>query len=192
MSTTAASLVVLFLVAVVPLAPTEAVLIGAGVLAASGEVPLYLVVAVAAAGCLASDMINFTMGRRMGMRALDRVNRNAKARAMVVWTADQLGSKGETILIAARFLPAGGIVGALLAGALKWPLRRFVPVAAVGSAVWSLYPATMGYIGGQIIDEAWLAMLLSFGVAMLISVPIGMVWRSRNASRTLSYAEASS
>jgi membrane-associated protein len=192
MSTTAASLVVLFLVAVVPLAPTEAVLIGAGVLAASGEVPLYLVVAVAAAGCLASDMINFTMGRRMGMRALDRVNRNAKARAMVVWTADQLGSKGETILIAARFLPAGGIVGALLAGALKWPLRRFVPVAAVGSAVWSLYPATMGYIGGQIIDEAWLAMLLSFGVAMLISIPIGMVWRSRNASRTLSYAEASS
>jgi membrane-associated protein len=192
MSTTAASLVVLFLVAVVPLAPTEAVLIGAGVLAASGEVPLYLVVAVAAAGCLASDMINFTMGRRMGMRALDRVNRNAKARAMVVWTADQLGSKGETILIAARFLPAGGIVGALLAGALKWPLRRFVPVAAVGSAVWSLYPATMGYIGGQIIDEAWLAMLLSFSVAMLISIPIGMVWRSRNASRTLSYAEASS
>jgi membrane-associated protein len=44
MSTTAASLVVLFLVAVVPLAPTEAVLIGAGVLAATGEVPLYLVV----------------------------------------------------------------------------------------------------------------------------------------------------
>lgn len=192
MSTTAASLVVLFLVAVVPLAPTEAVLIGAGVLAASGEVPLYLVVAVAAAGCLASDMINFTMGRRMGMRALDRVNKNAKARAMVVWTADQLASKGETILIAARFLPAGGIVGAMLAGALKWPLRRFVPVAAIGSAVWSLYPATMGYIGGQIIDEAWLAMLLSFGMAMLISVPIGMVWRARNAERTLSYAEASS
>lgn len=192
MSTTAASLVVLFLVAVVPLAPTEAVLIGAGVLAASGEVPLYLVVAVAAAGCLASDMINFTMGRRMGMRALDRVNRNVKARAMVVWTADQLASKGETILIAARFLPAGGIVGALLAGALKWPLRRFVPVAAIGSAVWSLYPATMGYIGGQIVDEAWLAMLLSFAVAMLISIPIGMVWRARNADRTLSYAEASS
>lgn len=192
MSTTAASLVVLFLVAVVPLAPTEAVLIGAGVLAASGEVPLYLVVAVAAAGCLASDMINFTMGRRMGMRALDKVNKNVKARAMVVWTADQLASKGETILIAARFLPAGGIVGALLAGALKWPLRRFVPVAAIGSAVWSLYPATMGYIGGQIVDEAWLAMLLSFGVAMLISVPIGMVWRARNAERTLSYAEASS
>jgi membrane-associated protein len=192
MSTTAASLVVLFLVAVVPLAPTEAVLIGAGVLAASGEVPLYLVVAVAAAGCLASDMINFTMGRRMGMRALDKVNKNVKARAMVVWTADQLASKGETILIAARFLPAGGIVGALLAGALKWPVRRFVPVAAIGSAVWSLYPATMGYIGGQIVDEAWLAMLLSFGVAMLISVPIGMVWRARNAERTLSYAEASS
>ena len=192
MSATAASLIVLFLVAVVPLAPTEAVLIGAGVLAASGEVPLYLVILVAAAGCLASDMINFTAGRRMGMRALDKVNKNAKARAMVVWTADQLGTKGETILIAARFLPAGGIVGAMLAGALKWPLRRFVPIAAIGSLVWSVYPATMGYIGGQLVDEAWLAMLLSFAVATAISVPIGMVWRARNANRTLSYAEASS
>ncbi len=192
MSTAAASLVVLFLVAVVPLAPTEAVLIGAGVLAASGEVPLYLVIAVAAAGCLASDMINFTAGRRMGMKALDKVNKNAKARAMVVWTADQLAVRGETILVVSRFLPAGGIVGAMLAGALKWPLRRFLPVAAIGSVVWSLYPATVGYIGGQIIDDAWLAMLLSLGVAMLISVPIGMVWRARNANRTLSYAEASS
>jgi len=192
MSATAASLVVLFLVAVVPLAPTEAVLIGAGVLAASGEVPLSLVVAVAAAGCLTSDMINFTIGRRTGLKALDRLNKSAKSRAMVVWTADQLASKGETILIAARFLPAGGIVGAMLAGALKWPLRRFVPVAAIGSALWSLYPATMGYIGGQIVDEAWLAMLLSFGVATLISIPVGMAIRSRNANRTLSYAEASS
>jgi membrane-associated protein len=189
---TAASLVVLFLVAVVPLAPTEAVLIGAGVLAATGAVPLYLVVLVAAVGCLVSDLINFTAGRRMGMRALDKVNRNTRARAMVVWTADRLASRGETILIAARFLPAGGIVGALLTGALKWPLRRFVPVAAVGSALWSLYPATVGYVGGQLVDEAWLAMLLSFGVATLISVPVGMVIRARNASRTLSYAEASS
>lgn len=192
MSTAAASLLVLFLVAVVPLAPTEAVLIGAGVLAATGEVPLYLVIAVAAAGCLASDMINFTAGRRMGIKALDKLNKSEKSRAMVVWTADQLATRGETILIAARFLPAGGIVGAMLAGALKWPLRRFVPIAAAGSLVWSVYPATMGYIGGQIIDDAWLAMLLSFAVAMLISVPIGMVWRARNANRTLSYAEASS
>lgn len=137
-------------------------------------------------------MINFSAGRRMGMRALDRVNRNAKARAMVVWTADQLGTKGETILIAARFLPAGGIVGALLAGALKWPLRRFVPVAVIGSTLWSIYPATVGYIGGQIVDDVWLAMLLSSGVAMLISVPVGMAIRARNANRILSYAEASS
>ncbi|SDH24988.1 membrane protein DedA, SNARE-associated domain [Lentzea fradiae] len=189
---TAASLVVLFLVAVVPLAPTEVVLIGAGVLAAAGEVPLYLVVLIAAAGCLASDLINFSAGRRLGMKALAKVNRNAKARAMVVWTADQLASRGETILIAARFLPAGGIVGALLTGALKWPLRRFVPVAAVGSALWSLYPATVGYIGGQLVEETWLAMLLSFGVATAISAPIGMAIRARNANRTLSYAESSS
>lgn len=189
---TAASLLVLFLVAVVPLAPTEAVLIGAGVLAAAGEVPLYLVVLIAAVGCLASDLINFGAGRRLGMKALAKVNRNSRARAMVVWTADQLAARGETVLIAARFLPAGGIVGALLTGALRWPLRRFLPVAAAGSALWSLYPATVGYVGGQLVEEVWLAMLLSVGAATVISIPIGMAIRARNASRTLSYADASS
>lgn len=189
---TAASLLVLFLVAVVPLAPTEAVLIGAGVLAAAGEVPLYLVVLIAAVGCLASDLINFSAGRRLGMKALAKVNRNSRARAMVVWTADQLAARGETVLIAARFLPAGGIVGALLTGALRWPLRRFLPVAAAGSALWSLYPATVGYVGGQLVEEVWLAMLLSVGAATVISIPIGMAIRARNASRTLSYADASS
>jgi membrane-associated protein len=192
MSATAASLAVLFLVAAVPLAPTEAVLIGAGVLAASGDLPLPAVIATAAAGCFLADMLNFHLGKRMGMRALQKLNKSTKSRAMVVWTADQLARRGESILIAARFIPAGGIVGAMLAGSLKWPLKRFVPVAAVGSLVWCCYPAAMGYVGGQIVDEPLLAMLVSFGVATLLSVPVGMVIRARNATRALSYAEASS
>ncbi|GLZ32466.1 hypothetical protein Lesp02_46540 [Lentzea sp. NBRC 105346] len=187
-----ATLVVLFLVAAVPLLPTEAVLIGAGVLASNGGLPLYVVIATAALGCLVADMVNFHLGRQMGMRALNKLNKSAKARAMVVWTADHLATKGESILIAARFLPAGGIVGAMLAGSLKWPLKRFVPVAAIGSLLWSCYPATMGYLGGQVVDEPLLAMLVSFGVATLISVPVGMAIRARSATRALSYADASS
>lgn len=192
MSATAASLAVLFLVAAVPLAPTEAVLIGAGVLAASGDLPLPAVIATAAAGCLVADLVNFHLGRKMGMRALQKLNKSTKARSMVVWTADQLARRGESILIAARFIPAGGIVGAMLAGSLKWPLKRFAPVAAIGSLLWSCYPAMVGYIGGQIVDEPALAMLVSFGVATLLSVPVGMAIRARNATRALSYADASS
>ncbi|WP_367133440.1 DedA family protein [Saccharothrix sp. HUAS TT1] len=168
------ALVVLFFVALVPLAPTEAVLIGCGVLAASGELSLPAVIAVAAVGCALSDLVNFAIGRAAGMRALSRVGRRPGPRAVIAWTAAKLATRGESILVAVRFAPGGGVVGAVLAGSLRWPVRRFAPVAAVGAALWSAYTAALGYFGGQLFSDPVVAALISFGVATVISVPIGM------------------
>jgi membrane-associated protein len=175
MNAVLASLLVLFVVAVVPLAPTEAVLIGYGVLASAGELPLVWIIVVAAVGCALADFVNFGIGRGLGIRALRRFNRNAGSRAMVSWTAGQLADRGESILVAIRFVPGGGIIGAILAGSLHWPRRRFLPVAIIGAALWSTYAAMLGYIGGQIVTEPALAMLISLGVALVISVPAGMI-----------------
>jgi len=175
MNAVLASLLVLFVVAVVPLAPTEAVLIGYGVLAAAGELPLVWVIVVAAIGCTLADFVNFGLGSTLGTRALTRFNRGTGSRAVVSWTAGHLADHGESILVAIRFVPGGGIIGALLAGSLKWPKRRFVPVAVIGATLWSAYAALLGYLGGQLVTEPALAMLISLGVALLISVPAGML-----------------
>ncbi|MEU5690861.1 VTT domain-containing protein [Actinosynnema sp. NPDC020468] len=172
------ALLVLFVVAAVPLAPTEAVLIGCGVLAAAGELSLGSVILVASLGCFVADLVNFGVGRSAGMRAMRRFGRRGGSRAVVEWTAGQLARRGESILVAVRFIPGGGLVGALLAGALKWPWRRFVPVSFVGSSLWSGYTAVLGYFGGQIISDPLLAAAVSFGVATVISVPIGMAVKS--------------
>ncbi|MEU4739053.1 DedA family protein [Actinosynnema sp. NPDC023658] len=171
-------LVVLFLVALVPMAPTEAVLIGCGVLAASGDLPLHAVIAVAALGCTLSDLVNFSIGRGLGMRALTRFSRRPRPRAVVAWTASQLATRGESILVAVRFVPGGGIVGALLAGSLRWPVRRFAPIAVVGAALWSAYTAVLGYFGGQLFSNPLVATLVSLAVAALVGVPIGMAVRA--------------
>ncbi|WP_433267373.1 DedA family protein [Actinosynnema sp. CS-041913] len=168
------ALLVLFVVAAVPLAPTEAVLIGCGVLAASGELPLAGVILVAAVGCFVADIVNYSLGRSAGMRALRRFSRKPGSRAVVEWTASKLASRGEPILVAVRWVPGGGLVGALLAGSLRWPSRRFAPVALAGATLWSGYTALIGYFGGQVVDDPLVAIALSWGVAMLISVPVGM------------------
>ncbi|HWO64100.1 MAG TPA: VTT domain-containing protein [Umezawaea sp.] len=178
MNTALASLLVLFVVAVVPLAPTEAVLIGYGVLAAAGELPLGWVIVVAAVGCTIADFVNFGLGRGLGVRALKRFNRSAGSRALVSWTAGQLADRGESILVAIRFVPGGGIVGAVLAGSLRWPRRRFAPVAVIGAALWSAYAALLGYVGGQVVSEPVLALVISLGVALVISVPAGVLIRA--------------
>jgi membrane protein DedA with SNARE-associated domain len=178
MNTALASLLVLFVVAVVPLAPTEAVLIGYGVLAAAGELPLGWVIVVAAVGCTIADFVNFGLGRGLGVRALKRFNRSAGSRALVSWTAGQLADRGESVLVAIRFVPGGGIVGAVLAGSLRWPRRRFAPVAVIGAALWSAYAALLGYVGGQVVSEPVLALVISLGVALVISVPAGVLIRA--------------
>jgi membrane protein DedA with SNARE-associated domain len=96
----------------------------------------------------------------------------------VSWTAGQLADRGESILVAIRFVPGGGIVGAILAGSLRWPRRRFVPVAVIGASLWSAYAALLGYVGGQVVSEPALALVISLGVALVISVPAGMVIRA--------------
>ncbi|MEU4801254.1 VTT domain-containing protein [Actinosynnema sp. NPDC023587] len=172
------ALLVLFVVAAVPLLPTEAVLIGAGVLAASGELPLLAVIPVAAVGCFLADLVNYALGRSAGMRALRRLRRRPGPRAVVEWTADRLADRGEPVLIAVRWVPGGGVVAALLAGAVRWPVRRFVPVAFAGSALWCAWTALLGYFGGQVVEEPLAAVALSWGVALLVGVPAGMAVRS--------------
>lgn len=173
------ALVVLFVVAVVPMAPTEAVLIGCGVPAASGDLPLPAVIAVAALGCTLSDLVDFAVGRGVGGRALTRFGRRPGPRAVVSWTAARLAERGEPVLVAVRFVPGGGLVGAVLAGSLRWPVRRFAPVALVGAALWSTYTAVLGYFGGQVFrDDPLPAGVVSFGVATLVGVPIGMAVRA--------------
>lgn len=85
-----------------------------------------------------------------------------------------MATGGESILVAVRFVPGGGLVGAVLAGSLRWPLRRFAPIALVGAALWSAYTATLGYFGGRLFTDPIVATLVSFAVATLIGVPIGM------------------
>jgi membrane-associated protein len=174
MTTATASLLLLFVVAAVPLAPTEAVLIGCGVLAASGTLSLFSIIVVASLGCTVADVVNFGLGHRFGMRAIRRFSRKPGSRAIVEWTADRLSSQGESILIAVRFVPGGGILGALLAGSVRWPVHRFAPVAALGATLWSGYTAVLGYVGGRIVSDPALALLMSLGVAVLVSIPAGM------------------
>ncbi|GDY30687.1 DedA family protein [Gandjariella thermophila] len=174
----AVSLPAVFLVAVVPLAPTEAVLVGCGVLAASGRLSLLPVLTVAALGCAASDLINYRVGRIVGGGALRRLRRKPAGRAALDWLTRRLARHGAPILVAARFVPGGGIAGAVLTGALGWPLRRFLPISAAGSTLWTVYAFMLGYAGGTLLEDPVLGMLLSVSVATALSVLAGALVRA--------------
>jgi membrane-associated protein len=188
-SAAALTLPLVFVIAMIPLAPTEAMLLACGVLAAAGELSLVPVIVVASLGCAVADLINYRLGRVLGSHALDRLHRRSSAHAVVEWVTGQLTERGEPILVAARFVPGGGIAGAMLAGVLRWPMRRFLPVSAVGSTLWTSYAVLVGYLGGRLVEHPVLSMLLSLAVATAVSVPAGMLVR-RAQRRTVAAAVA--
>ncbi|MDT7728615.1 MAG: hypothetical protein QOI21_5191 [Actinomycetota bacterium] len=179
MNGTTAALLVLFVVALVPLLPTEMALIGMGVAAAQNETALLPVIAVAAAGCLVSDLALYALGRAGGPRMLSKLRRRPSIDAGLGWLDEHLGRHPRPALVVARWLPSGGTVGALLAGSLRWPIVTFLSASMIGVTLWTSYVALLGYVGGQLVEQTGVSMVLSFGVATLLGTGIAFALRHR-------------
>ncbi|MEC3975119.1 DedA family protein [Amycolatopsis sp. H20-H5] len=168
MNASTTALLVLFVVSLVPLLPTEVTLIGMGVAAAQGGASLPVVIAVASVGCLISDQGLYAIGRFGGPHLLDRLRRRRGIDAGITWLDGKLQQHPRPVLVVARWLPSGGTVGALLAGSLRWPLGEFLTASVVGVTLWTSYVSLLGYLGGQMITEPAISMLLSLGVALVL------------------------
>ncbi len=186
--TTFAILTTLFVVAAVPFAPTEAVLISASALAAGGTLSFPLVLVVGALGCATSDLVNYGIGRSIGPFAVTRARRRKATAAVLDWVSDRIHTRPVLILVAARFLPMGGILAAALCGTTRFPMRKFLPISLLGAGMWTVYAALLGYLGTSITGRPLLGIGVGLGLAMLLAAVSGLIGKRlprRNVARTL-------
>jgi membrane-associated protein len=177
MVTTVTALVTLFLVGLVPVAPTEPLLVSMGVLAATGRLPLAAVILTATVACSAGDHLLYVAGRTVGSKLTTRLLARPRARTAQEWLERRVARWGAPMLVVGRWLPAGGTIGALLAGTLGWRWSRFTPASVIGSALWSAYAALVGYAGGAVTGTPLFGVLVSLGLAVLIGLVSSLVLR---------------
>ncbi len=122
-----------------PIAPGEAMMITAGVLAANGELILPFVILAGAAGSLLGDNASYGLGASLGRRAERRYFSSGRSRQRVEWARRQLQERGAVIIVAARFIPGGRTATTFSAGTLGMPWRRFVAIDAVAAGLWATY-----------------------------------------------------
>jgi membrane protein DedA with SNARE-associated domain len=176
----AAILAIAALDAVFPLVPSETTVITAGVLAASGQLELPLVVAAGAAGALGGDSTSFAAGGRLGGWAQRRLFRGERGRRSLSWAERTLDERGGLLIVVARFIPGGRTAVTFTAGIVRFRTLRFVAFAAVGAVIWASYAALVGYLGGHAFeDETWKALLLAFGIASAVTLLVEGVRRLR-------------
>ena len=156
--------------AILPVVPSETSVITAGVVAATGDLSLPLVVVSATAGAAGGDNLAYLIGRRFGDPVTRRFFSSEKSQPRLAWAKRQLDQRGGQLILIGRFIPGGRTVVTLTAGLVHYPWRRFVVVDAVASFVWALYAALLGYFGGRAFEHAaWKGLLLALGVGFAIA-----------------------
>lgn len=165
--------------ALLPVFPGESSVVAAAVLAADGELVVWLVFLAAFAGAFAGDLAMYGIGRWAGTRLVARYASEGSRAERVAWAQDLLERRGVALIVAAQFVPGGRNVIMLSAGTLRYPLRRFLAAEALGAALWGAFQTAIGYFGGRIFDSTLTALIVSLGIAFAIGGLIEGVSRLR-------------
>lgn len=169
--------------AIVPVFPGESAVVAAAVLAADGELIVWLVLLAAFAGAFVGDLAMYGVGRWAGTRLVRRYASEGQRAERVRWAQGLLERRGVALIVAAQFVPGGRNVIMFAAGTLHYPLRRFVAAEALGAALWAAFQTSIGYFGGRLFDSTLTALLVSLGVAFAVAGLIELVDRLRRSAR---------
>lgn len=161
-----------------PVIPSETIIIAASVLAAQGHLSIWLIVVAAAVGAFAGDNLSYALGRRVGDPIAGRLFRGDKGKRRLEWAERAVRQHGVLLILGGRFIPGGRTASTFAAGTLEMAWRRrFLPADAAAATLWAVYAAALGYVGGSAFkDSLWKSLAASLGAAAVIALAVE-VWR---------------
>ena len=186
----AAAIVFPALDAVLPVLPSETIIITLGVVTAGSADPrIALLVACAAAGAFLGDNLCYLLGSRFGPWIERRFFQSEKGAKQRDWAVRSLERYGIPLIIACRFIPGGRTAVMLSCGIVRYDRRRFIIATAIAGVIWACYAFFIGRLGGKAFeDKPWAGLLLAFGGTLAISGLVELVRRLR-ARRTQRLAD---
>ena len=153
-----------------PVLPSGVLVIAAATAAAAGtgaaadavpvphEVPSILaLIASAAAASVLGDQVAYRLAWLGGERLDRAISRSRRLTTAQERLGHALARGGGSLVILARFAPAGRSVVSLGAGAAHRRARDFLPWSALAGLSWAAYSVALGYYGAQWLGTTWLA-----------------------------------
>jgi len=153
----------------IPLVPSETIVLTAAILAAQGDLLIYLIVPAVALGAFVGDNACYWLGRKVGDPIARRLFKGEKGERRLAWAERALRERGAILIGVGRFIPGGRTATTFAAGTLEMPYRSFILADAFAAALWAVYMSALGYLGGEAFkDSLWLPLGTSFAVAMAV------------------------
>jgi undecaprenyl-diphosphatase len=137
------------------LVPGETVVIVGGVVAGQGHVDVVALVGLTWLCAFGGDLTGYLLGRRLGRRfLLEHGPRVGVTEARLVQIEEFFARYGLATVLIGRFVGLVRPVAPFLAGASGYPARRFVPLAVLGTGLWSAAFVVLGFLFWQSFDQA--------------------------------------
>ena len=165
--------------AILPVLPSETIVIALGVSTAGSTDPrIALLVGLAACGAFAGDNLCYFIGRRFGPLAERKLFAGEKGARRRAWATGALDRFGARLIVVCRFIPGGRTAVTLTCGIVGYSRRSFIIATAFAGVIWACYAFFLGRLGGKAFeDRPWIGFLLAFGVALAASAIIELVRR---------------
>ena len=164
--------------------PSEVILPFTGYLVSSGQLNLWITIAVATLAAIVGSLIDYYIGLK-GIEALTK----RRVLGRVLFSMDQLAfadkwvSKyGSLTIFLARLIPGIRTLISFPAGAAKMPLTKFLVYTTAGCLLWNSLLIYVGYYLGNNWTEVasvshYILIAVAVGLAVLISGYL--IWRRR-------------
>ena len=176
-------LTIAFLDSVLPIVPSETMVIIGGVSAGLQDLHWSLVIVFAAAGAFAGDNFSYHIGVFFSERLQRRYNKNNKGRQRLLWAHRQIETRGGELLVTARFIPGGRTIVTLTCGITGQSTKWFMKWSGIAAGIWGTYATMLGFIGGRTFqDNHTVAFLVAFTLALGATAVLELIRHLRKRS----------
>jgi membrane-associated protein len=172
-----------------PIAPGEAVLIGAGLLVARGSEPIWWVAPFAYLAVCCGVLVGYTWASRIGPARVRALAVRLHAGGPYDRAAIRLRAATPLQIAASRLLPGLRVYTSLVAGAVGLKLDRFMTGILPASALWVVAYIGLGYFVGAPLERL-LGRLEAYGLRAVLVALVVLLWVL--AARRLPAAEPAS
>jgi membrane-associated protein len=140
---------------VTPFLPGDSLLFAAGALAATGVLDVRLVTLLLVLAAVGGDAVNYSIGRSVGVRVIQRANVDPRWRrwinpAYIARAHEFFERHGGKAIVLARFMPIVRTFVPFVAGVAEMSYPAFALYNVAGGIVWVVVCVGAGYLFGNV------------------------------------------
>ncbi len=157
--------------------PGDSLLLTAGLLAARGELNLWILILTLGPAAILGDNVGYWFGKKAGPPIFNRENSLLFRRKNLLAAKAFYEKHGGKTITIARFMPFIRTFAPIVAGAVEMEYRRFMFFNLMGGLLWAVGVTLAGYFLGQwippeVLDKYFLIILV---VVILVSASPAMI-----------------